>query len=159
MDTFLRYDICEGDPKKPRIYLQKILYYSYMFKLQSPSKYSPFDAIHLSRHFFHCSEQFLNLSILMPSRVSAIFCFTSSTSAKCFPLKIFFIWRNKQKNSLWGEIRWIGRLGHGGHVILGQKLMNIQHSGGRCTHKSPIMKWANTLILRKKFTEAKHSLS
>ena len=23
-----------------------------MFKLQSPSKYSPFDAIHLSKHFF-----------------------------------------------------------------------------------------------------------
>ena len=34
--------------------------YSFMFKFQSPSRYSPFDAINLSRHFFHCSKQFLN---------------------------------------------------------------------------------------------------
>ena len=47
--------------------------YSYKLKLQSPSKYSPFDAIHLSRRFFHCSKQFLNASILMPFSASAFF--------------------------------------------------------------------------------------
>ena len=65
--------------------------YSYM----SPSKYSPFDAIHLLRHFFHCSKLFLNLLILMP----AIFLFvylTSSMSLKRFPLRTFFIWGNKK---------------------------------------------------------------
>ena len=47
----------------------------------------------------------------------------------------------------------------GGHAIFGQKLLNTQHSVGRCAGKSPIMKWANALSLQKKFTEAEHSLS
>ena len=71
----------------------------------SPSKYSPFDAIHLSRHFFYCSEQFL---ILMPFSASAIFCFTSSTSAKCFSLRNFFIRVNKNGHS---GIDWVNREG------------------------------------------------
>ena len=89
-----------------------------MFKLQSSSKYYPFAVIHLSRCFFlllktvfliiilllfnysclhsplhspHPSKQFLNLSILMPFSMSAIFYSTSSASAKCFPLRTFFI--------------------------------------------------------------------
>ena len=66
-----------------------------MFKLQSLSEYSPFDAIHLSRHFFHCSKQFLNTLILMPLSASAIFCFTSSTSAEHFPLRTLLIRGNK----------------------------------------------------------------
>ena len=42
-----------GDlPKKQNLFVKEIVYYSYMFKLQSPPKYSPFDAIHLSRCFF-----------------------------------------------------------------------------------------------------------
>ena len=69
-----------------------------MFKHQSPSKYSPLDAIHLSRCFFHCSKQFLNSSVLMPFSAPDIFCFTSSSSAKRFTLRIFFIQRNKTKS-------------------------------------------------------------
>ena len=46
-----------------------------------------------------------------------------------------------------------------GHAIFGQKLLSTQCGVGRCTHKPLIMKWANTLSLQKKFTEAKHSLS
>ena len=103
-----------------------------MFKLQSPSKSSPFDAIYLSR-VFHCSKQFLNSSILMPFSASAIFCFTSSTMAKCFPLKIFFI-KGKQKKIHSGMIGWIRRLGHGGRVICAQKLLNLS------------MVWAGVLI-------------
>ena len=53
--------------------------------------------------FFHCSKQFWNLSILMPVSASAIFCFTSSTSAKLFFLRTFFIRGNKEKVSR-GEI-------------------------------------------------------
>ena len=110
--------------------------FSYMFKLQSPSKYSPFDAIHLSRCFFHCSEQVLNSLILIPSSSSAFFfvCFTCSTLAKCFPLRALFIQGDKKKITQGEE--WIGRVGHG------------------CACKSFIMKWANSLSLQKRFTEA-----
>ena len=48
--------------------------------------------------FFHWSKQFLNLSVLMPFSASAVFCFTSSTSTKCFLLRtFFFIQGNKKK--------------------------------------------------------------
>ena len=129
-----------------------------MFKLQLPSKYSAFDAVHLTRWFFHRSERVLNLSILKSFGASAIFCFTSTASAKCFPLRTFLIWENKKK-VMWGKIGWTGRVGHGGHAILGQKLLNTQHGVGRCSCKSPITKWANMLSLQKKFTEAKLRLS
>ena len=82
--------------------------YSYMFKLQSPSKYSLFDVIHLPRHFFHCSKQFLNSSILMPFSTSAVFCFISSTLAKRFHSKAFSIQVNKKCHSWWD---WVNREG------------------------------------------------
>ena len=128
-------------------------------KLQSPSKYSPFDAIHLLRCFFHCSKQFLNSSILMPFSVSAIFCFTSSTSAKHCPLRTFFHSGKQQKKVPLGKNRWIGRVGYGGHAVFGQKLVNIQCSLGRCSCKSHIMKWKVLKKFSKNFTEAKRSLS
>ena len=40
-----------GDPPKPE-FIYKTFIHSYMCKLQSPSKYSPFDAIPLVRCFF-----------------------------------------------------------------------------------------------------------
>ena len=48
--------------------------------------------------FFHCSKQFLNSLILMLFNASAIFCFTSSTMTKHFPLRTLFIQRNKKKS-------------------------------------------------------------
>ena len=39
----------------------KLCIYSYMFKLQSPSKCSSFDAIHLSRYFFPLFETVFEL--------------------------------------------------------------------------------------------------
>ena len=51
--------------------------------------------------------------------------------------------RETKKGRL-GEIRWIGKVEHGGHASLGPKL-NTQYGVGRCTCKSPIMKWANLL--------------
>ena len=125
------------------IYLLKLCIYSSMFKLQSPLKYSPFDAVHLLRRFFHRSRQFLNLLSLMPFSTSAVFCFTSSTLTKRVPLRTFFI--EETKNVILGDRWWIGRAGHKGHPIFGQKLLNTQHSMGRCSCKSPIMKWANVL--------------
>ena len=85
-----------------------------MFKLQSSSKYSPFDAIHLSRHFSTIQNSFWTCRFWSFS-ASAIFCFTSSTSAKYFPLRTFFTQGNKKKVTQ-GKIRWIGRVGHRGHA-------------------------------------------
>ena len=94
----------EGGPQKKLEYIYKNLcIYSDMFKLQSPLKYSPSDAIPLLRFYFYCSKQFLNSSILMAFSASAIFCFTSSTLANHFPLGTFFIQGNKKKVT-WGEI-------------------------------------------------------
>ena len=115
--------------------------------------------IHLSRLFSHCSKQFLKSSILMPFSAPAFFfCLNSSTSAKCFPLTTFFP-LGKQK-FIQGKIGWIERVGHRGHAVLGQKLLNTQHSVGNCSCKSPTMKWANVLkASSKKFTGAECSLS
>ena len=120
-----------------------------MFKLQSPSKYSPFDTIYLLRFFFS-SKQFLDSSVLMAFSVSAVFYFTSFALAKGFPLRTFLIQGNKQKKCCLGrEIRGAVRVGHKGQVIFGQKLLNTRHTVSRRAHKSPIMKWANTLSLQK----------
>ena len=121
-----------GTPPNTQNFLMRLYTYSYIFKHKSLSKYSPSDAIHLLRHFFsYGSEQFLN------SCVSAIFCFTAYTLAKCSPLRTFSIQGGKR----W----WIGRVGHGGHTIFGQKLLNTQHYVGRCVCKSPVKKWAKAL--------------
>ena len=76
---------------------------------------------------------------------------------------------NKQKKSLRfgetnqkshsGEVRWIGRVGHGGHDIFGPKPLNTHCSVGRCAHKSLIMTWTNAMIFQKIFTKAECSLS
>ena len=84
-----------------------------MFKLQSPSKHSSFDAISMETCFqfpsfwtcqFWCFLVFLTF-----------FCFTNFTLAKHFPLRSFFI----QKN-IGCKIGWRERMGHGGHAIFGQ---------------------------------------
>ena len=89
-------------PPNPEFINKKLCIYSYTFKLQSSSKYSPSDAIHLSRLLSHCSKQFLNSSILMPFSASAVFCFTSSTSAKHFPLRTLFS-PGETTKILWGQ--------------------------------------------------------
>ena len=51
-------------------------------------------------------------------------------------------------------------VGQRGHAVLGQNLLNIQHHVGSCAHKSPIMKWVNTLSLQKnslKLNAASHN--
>ena len=72
-----------GEPKKkkknPKFIYKKLCICSHIFTLQSPSNYSPFDAIHLLRHFSHCSKQFFKSLILMPFSASAFFCFTYPT--------------------------------------------------------------------------------
>ena len=72
------------------------------------------------------------------------FCFTSSTWAKCLPLRTFFI-RGNNKKFAWGEIRWIGRVGHRGSCHFGSKTAEHSVWLGLCAHKSAIMKWADVL--------------
>ena len=97
----------EGRPPKIPEFIYKNCFYSYMFKLQSFSKYSPFDAIHLSRLFSTAQNSFWTHRFWYLSVLLLVFCFTSSTSVKCFPLRTFFIWGNKQQKKLlaarWGE--------------------------------------------------------
>ena len=81
----------------------------------------------------------------MPISASVIFDFTSSTSAKHSPLKTFFIQGNKQKKSRLGRDQVNREGGAQGHAIFGQKLLNTQLGVGRCTHKSPVVKWVNVL--------------
>ena len=78
-----------GDTHTKTEFTYKNCIYSYTFKLQSPSKYSPFDAIHLSRHFFPCSKEFLNTSILMLFSASAVFLFHLFYISKMFPFEDF----------------------------------------------------------------------
>ena len=50
--------ISKGEPLKPNVFIKILCIYSSMFQLQSPSKYSSFGAIRLSRHFFYCTKVF-----------------------------------------------------------------------------------------------------
>ena len=66
---------------------------------------------HLQR-FFHCSEQFLNSSILTPFSASAFFFLLYLFHiSKMFPFEDFFFNLGKQKKSLGGEIGWVERVG------------------------------------------------
>ena len=131
--------------------------YSYMFKIQWLQstlhliQYTYWDFFPTGQNSFW-THWIWCLLVLLP-----FFCFTSFTLAKCFPLRTFFIWEPKIVAQ--GEIEWIGRVGHGGHAVFGQTLLNTQCSVNRHTHKSPIVKWANALSLHKKFTEVECNLS
>ena len=88
-----------GTLPKPEFIYQKVCIDSYMFKLGSPSKCPPLDARLPSRALFRCSKRRLSPSILPSFRASAIFCFTSSTSAKRFPLRTFSSLETKTSRS------------------------------------------------------------
>ena len=113
-----------------------------MFKLQSPEKYFSFDAIQdffptAQNNFWMC--QFWCLLVLL-------LCFVSPLP----PCQNSSLWglfssREANKKITEGQIRWLGRVGHGGHAVFGQKLLATQHCVGRCTRKSSIVKWAMML--------------
>ena len=132
--------------------------YSDMFKLQSPSKYFPFDAIHPSRCFSTAQNSFWTcwfwcLLVLLPFFVSPLPYWQNVSLWRLFS-------SGQTKNVARGEIGWIGRIGHGGYVVFGQKLLNTQRGVGRYTCKSPIMKWTNALSLQKnslKLNTASHN--
>ena len=49
---YLEMKNIRGMPPQTDFTYKKLCTFSYMFKLQAPSKYSLFDAIDLSRHYF-----------------------------------------------------------------------------------------------------------
>ena len=125
-----------------------------MFKLQSPSKYSPFDAIHLSRCFFHCSKQFLNSLILMPFKKAFL------------PFSVFWIGKESFENSFHSGKKSLLRVRLGEYA--GWNIVGMPYLVKHCWTRSTV--WAGALInthhemskhaeCSKKFTEAKHSLS
>ena len=79
-----------GWGKTPELIYKNLCIYSYMFKLQSSSKHSFFDAIQLSRHFSTAQNSFLNLSILMSFSAFAVFLFHLFHISGTFPFENFF---------------------------------------------------------------------
>ena len=136
------------------IYLWKMYIYLYIFKLQSPSKYSPFDGDAFStaqNNFSIC--QFWFLLVFLPFFVSHL------PHRQNVSLWETFSSREPKKITM-NEVEWIGKVGHGGHGIFGPRLLNTRCGVGRCAPKSPIIKWAMCWIFKTKiFTEAKCSLS
>ena len=67
-----------------------------------------------------------------------------SSISNTFPFEDFFH-PEKQKKVARDEIVWVGRVGHRGHAVFGQKLLSTQCGMGMCARRSPVMKWANGL--------------
>ena len=130
--------------------------YSHMFKLQSLSKYSPFDAIHLLRFFFHCSKQVLN-SLIWCLLVFLPFLALHLPHQQNVSLWGLILSRETKKCCL-GQDQVNGELGTWGLGRFCQKLRNTQPSVGR----SGALAWNGQTprkSLWKKFTEAECSLS
>ena len=114
---------------------KKLCIYFYMFKLQSPSKYSPFVAVHQWGLSFHFSEQFLNSSLLLPFSASAVFLFYFFRIHRMFPFEYTkSLEAGSDEQGEWGlEVI----------AVFGKKLLNTECGVGRRDHKSPIMKWTD----------------
>ena len=98
-----------------------------MFKLQSPSKYFPFDAIHLLRRFSPLLNsswtcRFWWLLVFLPFLFVCLFHLFHID--KMFPFENFFH-LGKQKIVAQGEIRWIGRV----VIIQGRAWINAHVDG------------------------------
>ena len=125
-------DVYEGEPQTPHDLL-KLCIYSYVFKLQLLEKYFP---------LMQCTYRDVNFDVF---QCFCWFLFHLLHIGKMFPFEDIFSFGETKEDS-WGKIRWTRRVGHGGHAIFGQKLLNnTQHSVGRCACKLPITKWANVL--------------
>ena len=148
------------DQRNLEFIYKKLCIYSYVFKLKPASKYSPFDAIHLMRNFFHYSTVF-ELVDFDAFQCFCHFWFHLFHIAKMF-LSLWGLFSSGETNkkSHSGRDLMNRECGAWVHVVFGQKLLNTQCSVGSFAGKLPVMKLANTeKSLQKKFTEAEHSLS
>ena len=116
-----------------------------MFKLQSPSKYSPILHNTPIEMFFPWLRTVFEVVDFDAFQGFCCFQFHLFHLIKQFPLRIFSSRETNFKKSCLGQ-DWVNREGgHGSHAVSGQKLLNTQHRVGRCTYTSPIMKWENAL--------------
>ena len=121
--------------------------------------------LHLMQHIywdvFSIARKFLKSSVLMPLSASAVFCFTF-TPWVMFLFEDFFHQgkpKKKKKNPCLGW-DWVNREGRGeASSVFGQKLLNTQHSVGRCAHKSSSWNGQTHRKVFKTFTESECSLS
>ena len=121
-----RFIAWEGTSHKLEFIYKNFCICSYMFKLQSCSEYSLFDAIHLLKCFSTAQSsfwtcQFWCLLVLLPFFVSP---FPHQQNVSLWGL----FHPGKQKKGTWGRIGWIGRVGHRGQAGLSQKLLNAPHA-------------------------------
>ena len=135
-----------GGPKKT---WNLVLTCSSFSPLQSPLHLMQY----IYRDVFSTAQKFLNSSILMPFSASAIFLFRLFHIGKMRTFssretKKSWFFPSGEANKIkvaWGEIGWIGRVGHRGH-----DLQNTQCVLGSCPCKSPGMKRANALTILEK---------
>ena len=104
-----------GTQKEQNLFIKSCVC-SYMFKLQSPSEYFPFDVIHQSRRFLYCSKQFLNSSVLIPF-VLLLFLVLFLPHRQNVFLWGHFSSRETKKVAQ-GEIRWIRRVRYGVGMVM-----------------------------------------
>ena len=136
-------EIYEGGLKNLEFIYKKFCIYSYIWKLQSPSKYSPFDVIRLLRLFSTAQKQFLDLLILMLFSVSAFFVSPLPYRQNIFLWRLFSSGKTKKSCSGRDQVNVEG--GPWESSCFGQKLLNTQCGVGWCARKPPITKWANIL--------------
>ena len=116
-DTFIM------DCKTQSLFIKKLCIYSYIFKLQWPPKYTPFDAIHPSRLLSTAQNSFWThqcwcLLMILPFFVSPL------SHWQNISLWGLFSFRKRNRNSHLGQ-DWVNREGGTrGHAIFGQKLLN-----------------------------------
>ena len=127
-----------------------------MFNLHPPSKYSPFDTIHLWRLFPTAQNNFWTCPIWCLLGLLLFFGLPLPHQQNISIWGLLFI-KEKKNRVAWGKIWLIGKMGDRSHDIFGQKLLNTQPNVGRCTCKLPIMKGASTLneSSKTKFTETR----
>ena len=89
-----------GDPPKWNLFIKNHVFILACLNFSHLESTLHLMQTHLPRLFSHCSEQFLNLSILRPFSASTVFVlFCLFHIGKMFPFEDFFIW-GKKKESL-----------------------------------------------------------
>jgi len=64
----------------------------------SPSKYSPWEAMHQYQHLVHPSKKFWKWFCGMAFRAAVVLLLMSSMSSKCLPYNVSFIFGNRKKS-------------------------------------------------------------
>ena len=152
----------EGDPKKLEFIYKKLCIYFYMFKLQSPSNYSPFDAIHLSRLFSTAQSSFWTRQFWYLLVLLLVFFVSPLPQQQNISLwGLFSSGKTKQNKSCSGQDQVNTEGGLRGHAIFWSR--TAEHSAWCGQVRSYIThhEMGNSIerVFQKKLTEAKHSLS